>query len=167
MKHLVLATLALAACTPSPSSPSNSSASDPLAARYELRVDTATVPNVRSIRITGPDIELIEFRQGAVPNATTLTPGHVGRIKIDIATDWAAPETTVEAWRTSILSPNAAPASLRRTITVAITAPPGGGAPVAYAFQRCLPTTHMLDLGAQPSRIGQYWSVTCETVQRS
>ena len=166
MKRLALATIALAGCAPSPLSPSDPSASDPLAAHYELRVDQATVPNVRSIRVAGPDIELIEFRQGAAPNATTLTPGHVGRIKIDIATDWAAPETTMEAWRTSILRPNATPTSLRRTIILTITAPPSG-TPVVYTFQRCLPTTHVLDLGAQRSHVGQFWSVTCETVERS
>lgn len=164
MKRLIFATFALAACTPQPPPPS-SAAPDPLAATYEVRVDQAALPNVRSVRITGPDIEVVEYRQGSNPNVTVLTPGRIGRIKLDIATDWAVPETTMEAWRASIIAPSGTPAPTRRTVTLTITAT--GQAPVVYTFQRCLPTTHVMDLGAQPARVGQFWSVTCEAVQRA
>lgn len=166
MKRIVLATLALASCAPPGSAPPQSPApADPLAVSYEVRVDQATLPNVRSVRIAGPDIELTEFRQGGSPNVTTLVPGRIGRIKLDIATDWAAEETTMETWRASIVSPSAALTSLRRDISVTITE--AGRPPVVYTFQRCLPATHLMDLGAQASRVGQYWSVTCEAGQRA
>jgi hypothetical protein len=165
MKRIVLATLALASCAPAGSPPTAAPELDPLAVSYEVHVDQATLPNVRSVRITGPDIELTEFRQGGSPNVTTLVPGRIGRIKLDIATDWAAEETTMESWRRSILTPSPALASLRRDISISITE--AGHAPVVYTFQRCLPATHLMDLGAQASRMGQYWSVTCEAGQRA
>ena len=163
MKRLILATLALASCTPTPQSPASSP--DPLAASYEVRIDQAALPNVRSVRITGPDIETVEFRQGSDPNVTVLAPGRIGRIKLDIATDWAATETTMETWRAAITTPQNTLTQTRRTVTVTITAT--GQAPVTYSFQRCIPTTHAMDLGAQPSRIGQFWSVVCESAQRA
>lgn len=164
MKRLIISALALASCSPAPQAPA-SSAPDPMAAAYEVRVDQAVLPSVRSVRITGPDIETVEFRQGSDPNTTVLTPGRIGRIKLDIATDWAAAETTMETWRAAITAPQNTPTQTRRTVTLTITS--SGQAPVTYTFQRCIPTTHVMDLGAQPSRIGQFWSVVCETAQRA
>lgn len=164
MKRLVFAAFALGACTPA-TPPQSPAPADPLAVSYEVRVDQTALPNVRSVRITGPDIELIEFRQGGSPNVSVLTPGRVGRLKLDIATDWEAQETTMEAWRASIVSPGPTLTPARRDISITITG--AGLAPAVYTFQRCLPTTHVMDLGGQPAAARQFWSVTCESFQRS
>lgn len=166
MKRIALATLALAACTPAAPPSSTAPAADPLALRYEVRIDQTVLPNVRSVLVTGPDVEVIEVRQGNQPNVAILAPGRIGRIRLDIKTDWAASETTMEAWRATIISPSQQLASPRRTVAVTITSP-SGATPATYTFQRCLPTTHAMALGAQPSRIQQDWSVTCESVQRT
>jgi len=167
MKRLILACLALTACTPSPQSPPSSSAPDPLAVRYEVSIGQAVLPNVRSVSVAGQNIELVEFRQGNQPGgAATLAPGRIGAIKLVIRTDWAAAEQTMETWRGSIISPAQVATLRRETITVAITSP-GGLAPARYAFQRCLPTETEMQLAAQDTRVDQVWRVTCESVQRS
>lgn len=167
MKRLILACLALAACTPSPQSPPSSTTPDPLAVSYEVRVGQAVLPNVRGVSVAGQDIELVEYRQGNQPGgAATLMPGRIGAIKLVIRTDWAAGEQTMETWRASIISPAQVATLRRETITVAITSP-GGAAPASYAFQRCLPTETEMQLAAQDTRADQVWRVTCESVQRS
>jgi hypothetical protein len=168
LKQFILMALALAACTPQPPSASAPTA-DPLAVRYEVRIGQAVLPNVRSVSIDGPDIELVEFRQGGQPQgAVTLTTGRVGMIKLVIRTDWAAAEQTMETWRATLTGAAQTPtlASVRRTITIAITSP-GATAPATYAFQRCLPSEHDMQLAEQDSRIEQVWRATCESVQRS
>lgn len=162
LKRFVFAALALAACAPQPPSSSSSPAPDPLAVNYEVRVGQAVLPNVRSVSVAGPDIELVEFRQGG-QQGVLLAPGRIGTIKLVIRTDWAAAEQTMETWRTTIVSGAQAPT--RQTITVAVTSP--SGAPASYAFQRCLPSEHQMQLGAQDTRIEQVWRVTCEGVLRS
>lgn len=167
MKRLILACLALAACTPAPQSPPSSSTPDPLAVRYEVRVGQAILPNVHSINVEGQNIELVEYRQGNQPGgAATLMPGRVGAIKLVIRTNWAAGEQTMETWRNSIISPAQVATLRRETISVAITSP-GGAAPANYAFQRCLPMETEMQLAGQDSRADQVWRVTCEGVQRS
>lgn len=161
MKRFVLAALALAACTPQPSTPS-STAPDPLAVRYEVRVGQAVLPNVRSVAVDGADIETIEVRNGA-SGATTLAAGRVGMIKLVIRTDWAAAEQTMETWRNAFTA--ATPQPTRQTVTLVLTQ--GSAAPVSYAFQRCLPTEHDLALASQDSRAEQVWRATCEGVVRS
>lgn len=166
MKRLILACLALAACTPTPTPPS-SSTPDPLAVRYEVRVGQAVLPNVRSVSVAGPDIELVEYRQGNQPSgATTLTPGRIGAIKLVIRTDWATAEQTMETWRGSIISPAQVATLRHETITIAITSP-GGAPPASYAFQRCLPTETEMQFATQDTRVDQVWRITCESVQRS
>ena len=163
MKRFVLAALALAACTPQPSTPS-STAPDPLAVRYEVRVGQTALPNVRSVAVDGPDIETIEVRTGT-SSATTLAPGRIGMIKLVIRTDWAASEQTMETWRNAFTATSTTLQPLRQTITLVITQ--GSAAPASYAFQRCLPTEHDLALAAQDSRAEQVWRATCEGVVRS
>jgi hypothetical protein len=164
MTRFILAALALAACAPQPTSPS-SSTPDTLAVRYEVRVGQAVLPNVRTVAVDGPDIELVEFRQGGQPQgAVTLAPGRVSMINLVIRTHWSAADQTMEAWRATVTG--GAPAQIRQVITVVVT-PPGGAAPVNYAFQRCLPSEHEMQLGAQDSRIEQVWRATCESVVRS
>lgn len=154
MKRFVIFA-ALAACAPQPPP-----APDPIGVRYEVRVGQAVLPNVRSVSVAGPDIELVEAREGAQPgNPIRLLLGRVGVIKLVIKTDWAAAEQTMETWRAALTGGGQA-----RTITVAVTS---GGAPASYVFQRCLPSEHQMQLGAQDTRIEQVWRVTCESVQRS
>jgi hypothetical protein len=166
MKRFALACLALAACAPQPPS-SSAAAADPLAVRYEVRVGQAVLPNVRSVSIDGPDIELVEFRQGNQPQGSvTVAPGRVGVIRLVIRTDWAAGEQTMETWRAMLTGATPAPTSARQTIAIAITSA-GATAPATYAFQRCLPSEHDMQLASQDTRIEQVWRATCESVQRS
>lgn len=165
MKRVVLA-LALASCAPQSPPPASSAAPDPLAVSYEVRVGQTVLPNVRSVAVAGPNFELVEVR---VPGAAaSVVPGRVNAIRLVVRTDWAAGETTMEAWRTGITSPDPdQPISFtRQNVSVAVTSP--GGAPVVtYAFQRCLPNEQETQLGAQNTRIEQVWRVVCEGVVRS
>jgi hypothetical protein len=165
LKLFILAALALVACAPQPPS-SSAPAPDPLAVRYEVRIGQSVLPNVRSVNVDGPDIELVEFRQGNQPQgALTIVPGRVGVIRLVIRTDWAAGEQTMETWRATLTGATQAPTAMRQTITVAITSP-GAAAPATYAFQRCLPSEHEMQLAAQDTRIEQVWRAVCESVQR-
>jgi hypothetical protein len=166
MKRFPLAALLLAGCVPQlPTVPS--SGSDALAVRYEVRIGQAVLANVRSVHVDGPDIELIEFRDGTQPQgAPSLMPGRIGMIKLVIQTDWAAAEQTMEAWRGALTGAAPNPTSMRRTIAITITSP-GSAPPATYSFQRCLPSEHDMQLAAQDSRIDQTWRVTCEGVLRS
>lgn len=163
MRRFVFAALALASCAPQPAP---ADAPDPLAMRYEVKVGQAVLPNVRSVAISGPDIELVEFRQGGQPGASTLIPGRVGMVKLVITTDWAAAEQTMETWRLAITGAGQGVAPTHRTIIVAVTSP-GGSPPANYSFNRCLMGEHQMQLGAQDARIEQVWRVTCESVQRT
>lgn len=166
MKRILLAALALAACAPPTGGSAPSASPDPLAVRYEVRVGQSVLPNVRSVAVSGPDLELIEARPAGAP--TTLLPGRFGPIKLAIRTDWASGERTMETWRASITNPNPdlPIAPTRQNIAIAVTTP-AGAPPATYTFTRCLPTEHQMELDGQDARIGQLWRVTCEGVQRS
>lgn len=168
MKRFSLAALALAGCAPPlPTVPPPSSGADALAVRYEVRVGQAALANVQSVQVDGPDIELVEYREGGQPGgAVILAPGRTGMIKLVVQTAWTAADQTMETWRGSLTGAAPDPTSMRRTIAVTITSP-GGAAPATYSFQRCLPSEHDMQLGVQDSRIHQTWRVTCESVLRS
>jgi hypothetical protein len=151
--------LALAACAPLP-------ANDSLAVRYEVRVGQSVLPNVRSVAVTGPDLELTEV---SVPGVgSRLIPGRLGAIKLVLTTDWASAERTIETWRLTLANPTVDdPVRLTpQNITIAVTSPSGGG-PATYTFLRCLPSEHQMRLGAQDARIEQVWRVSCEGFRRS
>jgi hypothetical protein len=163
--RVVLAALALAACAPT-APPSSAPAPDPLAVRYEVRVGQTALPNVRSVAVAGPNFEIIEARPAGAP--ASLLPGRVGAIRLVIRTDWAAGETTMETWRSGITSPDPdRPLSFtRQDVTVVVTSP-GGAAPASYAYRRCLPSEHEMQLAGQDQRIEQVWRIICEGVVRS
>ncbi|MBY0563715.1 MAG: hypothetical protein K2P58_05950 [Hyphomonadaceae bacterium] len=82
--------------------------------------------------------------------------------------DWTPAERTVETWRQSLTQTNAE-APLRpvsETVTVVVS-PAAGGQGASYAFQRCLPTEHQLELRAQDERARQVWRMVCQGVVRS
>jgi hypothetical protein len=164
MRAFVFAVFALTACAPQPQTPP-SSAPDPLGVRYEVRVGQTVLPDVRSVEVTGPDAELVEVRIPGGP--ATLVPGRVGAVRLMIATDWSAAERTMETWRAGVMNVTVEqPLSLQRqTVTVVITG--AGGATATYAFQRCLPNEHRMQMAAQDGRIEQVRRITCEGVLRS
>jgi len=139
---------------------------DPLAVRYEVRVRQSVLPNVRSVAVTGPDLELTEVN---VPGlGARLIPGRLGEIKLVLTTDWASAERTMETWRLTLANPTVnEPVQLtRRDVSVTVISP-SGGAPTTYTFLRCLPSEHQMRLGAQDTRTEQVWRVSCEGFRRS
>lgn len=158
----------LTACAPQP--PSAPSAPYPLAMTYSIQVAQSILSNVRDVRVTGADIQLIELRQGG-GGGLTLLPGRIGRIDLVITADWDAAQQTMESWHGAIVSGTAPSAQLRRTVTIAIMAGSAASAPSAtplarYAFQRCLPTEHRMHFAAQHAPIEEVWRIGCESVQR-
>ena len=165
---VAVAAVVVAACGPtSPSgAPSATSAPDPLAIRYEVRVGQTALANVTGVAVTGPDLELIEVRIAG--GGTQIAPRGMGPVRLEVRADWTEADRTIENWRQS-LTQTSTENPLRpvaETVTVVIT--PSDGAPVAsYAFQRCLPTEHEMRLGAQPERARQTWRMVCQAVTRS
>jgi hypothetical protein len=150
--------LALTACAPLPSH-------DSLAIRYEVGVGQSVLPNVRSVAVTGPDLELVEV---SVPGVgARLIPGRLGAIKLVLTTDWASAERTMETWRLTLANPDVdEPVRVApRDISIAVTSP-SGAAPATYIFLRCLPSEHHMRLGSQDARIEQVWRVSCEGFRR-
>lgn len=164
-KRLVVAAFALAACTPPQSpAPTTPPAPDPLAVRYEVRVGQTALPNVRGVTVTGPDLEMIVAQPvGAPPR---LLAGRIDAIKLEIATDWAAGERSIETWRAWVARRDIdEPFSLSpQTVTIVLTSP---GAPATYTFERCWPSEHRLQLAAQDTGAVETWGVTCEGFVRS
>ncbi len=158
MKRVVPAVLALAACAPLPPH-------DSLAMRYEVRVGQSVLPNVRSVAVTGPDLELTEV--GVPGLGSRLIPGRLGAIKLVLTTDWASAERTIETWRLALANPtvNEPVQVTPQNISIAVTSP-SGVVPATYIFLRCLPSEHHMRLGSQDARIEQVWRVSCEGFRR-
>jgi hypothetical protein len=150
---------ALAACAPLPPN-------DSLAVRYEVRVGQSVLPNVRSVAVAGPDLELVEVNVPGV--GARLSPARLGAIKLVLTTDWASAERTMETWRLTLANPDPhnPVQQTRQNISIAVTSP-SGGAPATNTFLRCLPSEHQMRLGAQDTRIEQVWRVSCEGFHRS
>ncbi|MES1199436.1 MAG: hypothetical protein ABUS48_05580 [Pseudomonadota bacterium] len=169
-RHAFLLAFALGACTPTaPATTSAPPPPDPLSATYEVHIGAAVLPNVQSVAVAGPDLELIEVRIGGT--APRLTPGRVGYAKLVVTTNWTPGDRTMESWRAA-LTGLAAPSQVdqpaqpvaRQDVIVAATVQ---GATGTYTFRRCLPDGHEMALGAQDARVTETWRITCETVERS
>ncbi|MDX2238750.1 MAG: hypothetical protein NW203_14400 [Hyphomonadaceae bacterium] len=165
---LALALLAACAPAPSPTAPAENPppAPDPLAVQVAVSVDGQALAHVAGLRVTGPDIAVIEVRTGADPSASQWLPGRVGPVLLDLRTNWAAGEQTIEMWRRAFIAPSqgAALAPARRPVAVTVTQ---GGASAVYAFERCTPEGHVLDASAQGAVAVQSWRIRCEAVTRT
>jgi hypothetical protein len=170
MRAGLLALALLAACAPAPSPPAPAAnpppAPDPLAVQVAVSVDGQALAHVAGLRITGPDIAMIEVRTGSDPSASQWLPGRVGPVLLDLRTNWAAAEQTLETWRRTFIEPTqgASLAPARRPVAVAVTQ---GGASAVYTFERCTPEGHVLDMPAQGALAVQSWRIRCEAVTRA
>lgn len=170
MRAAVLAgCFVLASCEygSAPSAPASSvPAPDPLAVQVAVSVGQTALTNVAGVTMSGPNIELVEFRQGGQPGGPQLVTGRTGPVELAVTLDYAIAERTLEAWHLNVASGGGGNIqALRQTISVQVTG--AGGAQAAYTLSRCLPKTMTLTFPAQDVRARAAWTIACEGLTRS
>lgn len=170
MRASIVSILALAAaCAPTSTLPppaSSTPAPDALAVQASVSIGQAAIANVTKLTVSGPNLEIVEYRTGAAPNApSSLLPGRVSAVTVSITADWASAERALENWPLSYA--NASGAAPQKQSVVISFAGGGGAAPSTYTLNACLPEEMRLELPAQGARATQMLIAQCESLTRS